>query len=99
MPNLNNLKSFIKSKRLAIKSCYFLTILLLVFISAIIMITNDYKQNSCYSNAITTNGTSNNFSFQRTFNTEDKINSSKDAETLKVSVFYIFSIKITIAKP
>ena len=88
MPILNTLKSFIKSKRLAIKSFYFLSILFLVFISAIIMITNDYPQDASCTNTI--NGSTNVKSL-RTFNSEDECeNSSNDTEALKASVASYF---------
>lgn len=54
MPYIIKLKHFIKSKRLAIKSCYFTCILLLVFISAIIMTNNNYTQDESCTNAINT---------------------------------------------
>ena len=88
MPILNTLKSFIKSKRLAIKSFYFLSILLLVFISAIIMITNDYQQNASCNNVI---NTSSKYNSLKTFNSENKDDSSEEAETLKTFVFgYVY---------
>ena len=88
MPILNTFKSFIKSKRLAIKSFYFTSILLLVFVSAIIMITNDYQENSSCSNAI---NTSNNFNTIKTANPEDKEAPAEDAEALKTSLFgYVY---------
>ncbi len=88
MAILNNLKSFIRSKRLAIKSCYFLSILMLVFISAIIMITNDYQQNASCNNVI---NTSSKYNSLKTFNSENKDYSSEEAETLKTFVFgYVY---------
>ena len=88
MAILNNLKSFIRSKRLAIKSCYFVSILMLVFISAIIMITNDYQQNASCNNVI---NTSSKYNSLKTFNSENKDDSSEEAETLKTFVFgYVY---------
>ncbi|SFU69348.1 hypothetical protein SAMN04487886_11059 [Clostridium sp. DSM 8431] len=81
MPYIINLKHFIKSKRLAIKSCYFTCILLLVFISAIIMITSDYTQTEPYTNTITTNT---NIKSIKNFNSQDKkVNTSKNVEVLR----------------
>lgn len=88
MPIINTFISFIKSKRLAIKSFYFTSVLLLVFISAIIMITNDYPQDASCTNTI--NGSTNVKSL-RTFNSEDECeNSSNDTEVLKASVAHHF---------
>lgn len=78
-----NLKYFIKSKRLAIKCCYFISILLLVFVSAIIMVTNDYPQNASCTNTI--NG-STNIKSLRTFNSEDNIENSSDNTEAKKSL-------------
>lgn len=88
MPIVNTFKSFIKSKRLAIKSFYFTSILLLVFVSAIIMITNDYQENASCSNAI---NTSNNFNTVKISNSEDKEAPTEDSEALKTSLFgYVY---------
>ena len=88
MPIINTFISFIKSKRLAIKSFYFTSVLLLVFISAIIMITNDYQQNASCNNVI---NTSSKYNSLKTFNSENKDDSSEEAETLKTFVFgYVY---------
>ena len=82
MPIINTFISFIKSKRLAIKSFYFTSVLLLVFVSAIIMITNDYQENSSCSNAI---NTSSNFNSMKTSNTDNKDSVNEDSKDLKTS--------------
>ena len=87
MPYLKKLKNFINSKRLAIKSCCFLSILLLVFISAIIMVRNDYPQNACCTGTINAGS---NVKSLRTFNSDGNTESSENPETLKASVLNYF---------
>lgn len=81
MPYFKNIKSFIKSKRLTIKSIYFISILLLVFISAIILINTTPSQNMSCTNTI---NTSSSIKSLRTFKSSD----DKEAETASLSNYF-----------
>lgn len=81
------LKSFIRENYLALKITFFITMLVLLFTNALIMVFADYPTTTDCSNSFNTNSR-----YSRVFNEtkDDTLDSSSDKEALKASVYTFF---------